>query len=98
MLVSRYYEGLLRQHGRTPQALAERADDKDLDFYQHLFHGVELPERLFARAGLNGGRIYAQGLNLVTWTKFPGLDPEVQEAGNTWPQSLQFLAGVELRR
>ena len=26
MLVTRYYERLLRQHGRTPQALAERAD------------------------------------------------------------------------
>ena len=43
MLVTRYYKRLLRQHGRTPQALAERADDKDLEFYQHLFHGVELP-------------------------------------------------------
>jgi SAM-dependent methyltransferase len=46
MLVTRYYERLLRQHGRTPQALAERADDKDLEFYQHLFHGIELPEHL----------------------------------------------------
>ncbi|MEO7910218.1 MAG: class I SAM-dependent methyltransferase [Roseiflexaceae bacterium] len=46
MLVTRYYERLLRQHGNTPQALAERADDKDLEFYQHLFHGIELPEQL----------------------------------------------------
>src|SRR6185295_376051 len=46
MLVTRYYERLLRQHGRTPQALAERADDKDLEFYQHLFHGIELPNTL----------------------------------------------------
>ena len=46
VLVSRYYERLLRQHGRTPQALAERADDKDLEFYQHLFHRIELPARL----------------------------------------------------
>ena len=29
MLVTRYYERLLRQHGRTPQALAERAEEKD---------------------------------------------------------------------
>jgi hypothetical protein len=46
MLVTRYYERLLRQHGRTPQALAERADDKDLEFYQHLFDGIELPDQL----------------------------------------------------
>jgi len=46
MLVTRYYKRLLRQHGRTPQALAERADDKDQEFYQHLFHGVEMPNTL----------------------------------------------------
>src|SRR3954468_8246014 len=46
MLVTRYYERLLRQHGRTSQALAERADDKDLEFYKHLFQGIELPEQL----------------------------------------------------
>src|SRR3954462_15324612 len=46
ILVTRYYERLLRQHGRTPQALAERADDKDLEFYQHLFHTIELLDQL----------------------------------------------------
>lgn len=45
-LVTRYYERLLRQHGRTPQALAERAEEKDREFYQHLFEGIELPEQL----------------------------------------------------
>lgn len=44
-LVARYYARLLQQHGRSPQALAERATDKDLEFYQHLFHGVDLPSR-----------------------------------------------------
>lgn len=46
ILVTRYYERLLRQHGRTSQALAERAEDKDLEFYQHLFHGIELANSL----------------------------------------------------
>jgi len=46
ILVGRYYERLLRQHGRTPQALAERADNKDLEFYQHLFDGVDLSQQL----------------------------------------------------
>jgi hypothetical protein len=65
---------------------------------KHVTLSVEVPERLFNRAGLNGGRVYVQAMNLHTWTKFPGLDPEVQEGGNTWPQSLQFTAGIELRR
>jgi cyclopropane fatty-acyl-phospholipid synthase-like methyltransferase len=44
--VARYYEQLLKQHGKSSQALAERADDKDYQFYQHLFQGLDLPARL----------------------------------------------------
>lgn len=40
--VTRYYNDLLQTHGYTPQALAERADDKDHDFYRHLFQGIPL--------------------------------------------------------
>jgi SAM-dependent methyltransferase len=46
VFVARYYVRLLRQHGQSPQALAERASDKDLDFYQHLFYGVDLPAQV----------------------------------------------------
>jgi hypothetical protein len=46
MAVARYYERLLLQHGRSPQALAERAEDKDFEFYQHLFQELELPAQL----------------------------------------------------
>jgi 2-polyprenyl-3-methyl-5-hydroxy-6-metoxy-1,4-benzoquinol methylase len=46
LLVTRYYSRLLRQHGHSPQALAERASDKDLEFYQHLFYGVDLPAQV----------------------------------------------------
>jgi TonB-linked SusC/RagA family outer membrane protein len=65
---------------------------------KHVTLSAEVPDRLFSRAGLNGGRVYLQAMNLHTWTKFPGLDPEVQENGVTWPQTLQFTAGIELRR
>jgi hypothetical protein len=57
-----------------------------------------VPDRYFARAGLSGGRLTFQAANLHTWTKFPGLDPEVAEQNNAWPQTLQFMAGVEFRR
>jgi cyclopropane fatty-acyl-phospholipid synthase-like methyltransferase len=40
MRVTRYYSDLLNTHGYAPQALAERADDKDHAFYQHLFRDV----------------------------------------------------------
>jgi 2-polyprenyl-3-methyl-5-hydroxy-6-metoxy-1,4-benzoquinol methylase len=40
--VARYYQRLLTQHGLSPQALAERTDQKDQAFYDHLFAGVDL--------------------------------------------------------
>ena len=42
MRVTRYYSDLLQAHGYAPQALAERADDKDHGFYTHLFRDVQL--------------------------------------------------------
>jgi hypothetical protein len=65
---------------------------------KHITASVDVPGRFFRLAGFNGGRVYFQALNLKTWTKFPGLDPEVQEGGSTWPQTLQFIGGIELRR
>lgn len=44
--VAHYYAGLLRQHGHSPHALAERADDKDRAFYQHLLDGIDLSQPL----------------------------------------------------
>jgi SAM-dependent methyltransferase len=41
--VARYYIDLLQQFGASPQALNERSDLKDHQFYDHLFAGVELP-------------------------------------------------------
>jgi len=46
VIIARYYERLLRQHGHSRQALAERSSDKDMEFYQRLFDGIELPARL----------------------------------------------------
>lgn len=36
-----------------------------------------LPKTLIARAGLTGLRIYVQGQNLFTFTKYSGMDPEI---------------------
>ena len=42
-VVARYYGNLLQQFGASPQALNERKDEKDQQFYQHLFDGAALP-------------------------------------------------------
>jgi len=44
--VARYYTDLLQKFGTSPQALNERSDLKDHQFYNHLFDGTELPPTL----------------------------------------------------
>ena len=44
--VARYYRRLVAEHGLSPQALAERADQKAVAFYDHLFEHVALPNPL----------------------------------------------------
>jgi TonB-linked SusC/RagA family outer membrane protein len=42
----------------------------------------DLPSSLISKLHLRKLNIYAQALNLATWTKFPGIDPEVVNAQN----------------
>jgi hypothetical protein len=48
--------------------------------------------------GMRGARVYVSGFNLVTWTSYIGLDPEVAGAFNTssYPAERQFNFGIEL--
>ncbi|MDQ1089973.1 TonB-dependent receptor [Siphonobacter sp. SORGH_AS_1065] len=65
-----------------------------------------LPTSLVQKARLSSARIYVQGANLLTFTKFTGLDPEVSSqsnnqntAGYDWatvPQPRTFLVGLSL--
>lgn len=68
--------------------------------------GYTLPTTLISRAHLRTVRIYAQAQNLVTFTKYSGLDPEVNTfSGNntaigtdffTFPQARTITGGVTL--
>jgi TonB-linked SusC/RagA family outer membrane protein len=68
--------------------------------------GYRLPDALARRAGASRARIYVQGQNLVTWTKYSGFDPEVNYAGDTsvtrgydfytLPQSRTISVGFDL--
>ena len=64
---------------------------------KHVNLSYDLPPTLTSVMRLGQSRIYMQGQNLATWTEFPGLDPEAQEAGSTYPNTRQFIAGIELR-
>lgn len=64
----------------------------------------QFPSDLMSRVGMGGLTIYAQGLNLLTWTEFDGIDPEVQNqrqafggsAVFAFPLGRQFSAGLNL--
>jgi hypothetical protein len=48
--------------------------------------------------GIGGARIYVQGQNLLTFTKFSGIDPESTSNvyAAQYPMSRQFSIGMEL--
>lgn len=56
-----------------------------------------LPRQLLQKVGVQQGNVYVQGLNLWTFTRYNGLDPEVNSLGNTYgtyPSSRQLSAGL----
>ena len=58
-----------------------------------------LPADLVRKINVRGIRVYASGLNLMTWTSWPGQDPEV--AGTftqaSYPSALQINGGIEVQ-
>lgn len=59
--------------------------------------GYNFPASLTSRVGLNNFRIYASGLNLITWNKYKIFDPEATNgAGSYYPQSRIMSVGLRL--
>ncbi|MBN2731256.1 MAG: TonB-dependent receptor [Balneolaceae bacterium] len=57
-----------------------------------------LPTTLVEKLNLSGIRIYGSGLNLMTWTAYPYVDPETvgNESEASFPTALQINGGIEL--
>lgn len=68
--------------------------------------GYTLPDELLKKVGITKARIYFSGLNLLTFTKYSGYDPEVGMARSwdrtigfdevTYPQNKGYNLGVNL--
>lgn len=59
--------------------------------------GYTLPRDLTERAGFQRIRVYTTGVNLITWTKFKGYDPEITGSGfGVVPQGRVYTVGVQL--
>lgn len=75
-VVARYYSNLLLQFGASPQALDERSDLKEHQFYDHLFNGVVLaptPSILDIGCGMGNLIEYIQGRG-VQISAYHGVD------------------------
>ncbi len=66
--------------------------------------GYTLPANLFRQLEIERFRIYVSGQNLLTFTNYTGMDPEISTGSNTsknldvgmYPQSRTFLLGLQL--
>lgn len=64
--------------------------------------GYALPQSLISKASFNNVRVFVSGQNLLTLTKYKGLDPDVQGAGiisrgfdvGNWPASRVISVGL----
>lgn len=63
------------------------------------------PTNMVSKLKMTSARIYAQGQNIGTWTKYPGMDPEVGLGTTTttagedfglYPQPQSFTVGIDI--
>ncbi len=59
--------------------------------------GYTIPKKITKKIGLSTVRFYAQGLNLLTFSKFKLWDPELDSSyGNVYPTMRTYTFGVNL--
>jgi hypothetical protein len=59
--------------------------------------GYNLPSSICSKIGIGSLRVYANGMNLITWSKIKMYDPEAVNAlGQYYPQARLINAGVLL--
>ena len=59
--------------------------------------GYTLPKNFTKKAGITTARIYLQGVNLLTFSKFKLWDPELESAyGNVYPLTRNISLGLNL--
>lgn len=87
------------RYGVTPQMDSRFLEDASFLRLKNLMVSYDFPRSLLAKTGfISRARLYVQAQNLLTWTKFSGLDPE--SSSNIYkaqyPMSRQYTLGVEV--
>lgn len=97
---------LFRIGGQGPTAYSDRTiEDGSYLRLKTITLGYTLPAAITKRAGINLLRFYFSAQNLLTWTKYSGLDPEVSTYDSAltpafdwspYPRSRSFTFGLEI--
>ena len=87
------------RYGVTPQMDSRFLEDASFLRMKNLMLSYTFqPETLAKMKGIGGARLYVQGQNLLTFTKFSGIDPESTSNvyAAQYPMSRQFSFGLEI--
>lgn len=97
---------LFRVGGQGPTAYSDRTiEDASYLRLKTITLGYTLPTALTKRAGISSLRFYAAAQNLLTWTAYSGLDPEVSTYNTAltpsfdwspYPRSKTMTLGLEI--
>ncbi|WP_250631716.1 SusC/RagA family TonB-linked outer membrane protein [Rhodoflexus caldus] len=83
------------------QSISRFYQDASYIRLKQLTLSYNLPSAWVSKVKLNGFRVYAQAVNLLTWTKWTGFDPEFVDLGTgnqgIIPQSRNYTIGVQAR-
>ena len=87
------------RHGITPQMDSRFLEDASFLRLKNVMLSYTLPQMWLKKTNFfNMARVYIQGQNLLTFTKFSGLDPEsslnIYKA--QYPMSRQYSLGLEV--
>lgn len=59
--------------------------------------GYTIPRELISQIGLRNASIFVQGTNLLTWTNYTGIDPEILGSNSgVYPQFRTITSGIEI--
>jgi TonB-linked SusC/RagA family outer membrane protein len=71
--------------------------DKNYVRVKNVELGYNFPASLTSKVGINGLRLYVNGLNLITWNKYKIFDPETTSgSGQYYPQARVINTGLRL--
>ena len=87
------------RYGITPQMDSRFLEDASFLRLKNVTISYNFPQKWLEKTKfLTGARIYAQGQNLLTFTKFSGIDPESSSNvyAAQYPMSKQYTFGLEL--